>query len=143
MPIVFEQLLDVPKNAVWEALTNKEEMKQWYFDLEKFEAVPGFDFSFNGGPENGPQYLHLCEVTRVVPFETLVYSWRYEGYAGISHVHFELEERGNQTLLRLTHTGLESFPQENKDFAEANFAAGWEEIIGNALPRYLNNRHTS
>ncbi|MEO5984860.1 MAG: hypothetical protein ABIP80_05105 [Ferruginibacter sp.] len=37
-PIVVEQLYDAPTSAVWDAITQKEQMKNWYFDLEDFQA---------------------------------------------------------------------------------------------------------
>ncbi|HSH18897.1 MAG TPA: hypothetical protein VLA03_00500 [Draconibacterium sp.] len=30
----------------WKAITVKEEMKKWYFDLEEFIPEVGFEFSF-------------------------------------------------------------------------------------------------
>lgn len=72
----------------------------------------------------GVQYLHLCEITEVVPEKKLTYSWRYNGYEGNSFVTFELFEQESKTLLILTHKGLETFPKENKDFAMENFEKG-------------------
>jgi hypothetical protein len=112
-------------------------MKQWYFDLPEFRAEVGFKFHFSGGPSAERQYLHLCEVTEVVPCKKLIYSWRYDGYAGNSFVTFELFEQGDKTLLRLTHAGLESFPQQNPDLVACNFAEGWTSLIGLSLGKYL------
>ncbi|MGC4059010.1 MAG: SRPBCC domain-containing protein [Chitinophagaceae bacterium] len=92
--LIVERLLPASLERVWRALTNKEEMKKWYFALSEFIPEPGFRFSFTGGPEDGTQYVHLCEITEVVPEQKLTYSWRYEGYDGISYVTFELEEQG-------------------------------------------------
>ena len=69
----------------------------------------------------------------------LTYSWRYEGYPGNSSVTFELFERGSKTLLKLTHSGLETLPKENADFALKNFEEGWKEIINNSLKNHLEN----
>ncbi len=62
-PIVLERLLNAPAAKVWAALTEKDEMKNWYFDLPDFKAEKGFQFQFNGGPPE-KQYLHLCEVPK-------------------------------------------------------------------------------
>jgi uncharacterized protein YndB with AHSA1/START domain len=124
---------------VWTALTDKQQMKQWYFDLAEFRAEKGFQFQFTGGPDAEHQYLHLCEVTEVVPEKLLTYSWRYDGYAGNSFVTFELSEQAGKTLLRLTHSGLESFPANNPDFAASNFEAGWNEILHVSLKKYVEN----
>lgn len=136
-PIVVERLFQAPAPKVWKAITDKNEMKKWYFDLAEFRAEKGFRFQFLGGPSPERQYLHLCEVTEVISGKKLTYSWRYDGYAGISYVTFELTEQGPDTLLRLTHTGLETFPQENTDFAASNFRLGWNDIINQYLKNYL------
>ncbi|MBK6445983.1 MAG: SRPBCC domain-containing protein [Bacteroidetes bacterium] len=136
-PIILERTLDAPVSKVWKAITDKNEMKQWYFNLADFKAEIGFTFQFMGGPEEGIQYLHVCEVTEVVNERKLMYSWRYEGYAGISYVSFELNEQGNKTEVRLTHSGIETFPKANPDFAIENFREGWNHILNVSLKDYL------
>ncbi len=135
--IILERLFNVSPTKVWKALTDKNEMKNWYFNLEEFKAEVGFKFKFTGGHDNAVQYLHLCEITEVIPNKKLSYSWCYDGYTGISFVTFELFEQNNKTLLKLTHQGIETFPIENKDFAIHNFEEGWNEIINNSLSKYL------
>ena len=138
-PVVKEVLLDAPVSRVWKAITEKDEMKHWYFDLEKFEAVPGFEFQFTGGTDEH-SYLHLCRITEVIPQKKLAYTWKYDGYPGESEVSFELVPEGNKTRLKLTHTGLETFPKDNKDFAKENFRQGWEEIIGKSIREYVEKK---
>lgn len=137
-PVVIERTFNAPINRVWSAITDKEKMKEWYFDLEEFKPQVGFKFQFEGGTEE-KCYLHLCEVTEVVPGKKLQYSWKYDGYAGNSFVTFELFDLGNQTKLKLTHTGLGTFPESNPDLARENFVGGWEDIIGRSLKQYLEN----
>lgn len=139
-PIIIERLFNAPAAKVWKAITDKNEMKNWYFDLKEFRAEKGFKFQFLGGHE-GVQYVHLCEVTEVIPEKKISYSWRYEGYSGISQVTFELIEQENKTLLRLSHTGLETFPNENPDFALRNFEEGWNLFINKRLKKYLENNN--
>ena len=138
-PIVVERLFDAPASKVWKAITDKYEMKKWYFDLAEFKAELGFTFQFAGGPPD-KQYLHLCEITEVVPEKKLTHSWQYDGYTGNSFVSFELFEQQDKTLLQLIHKGIETFPSENKDFAIANFEQGWNEIIHTSLKNYLDQK---
>jgi uncharacterized protein YndB with AHSA1/START domain len=139
-PIIVEKTYDAPVAQVWTAITDRDEMKEWYFDLENFKATPGFTFSFKGGPSPEKQYLHLCEVVEAIPLKKLSYSWRYDGYPGNSLVSFDLTPEGNKTLLRLTHEGLESFPADQQDFARSNFEEGWDQIIKHSLTEYLQKR---
>ena len=139
-PFIIERTFNVPVEKVWNAISNKDEMKQWYFDLPEFKAEVGFEFHFSGGHEEGIQYLHLCKVTEVERNKKLTYSWRYDGYEGNAFVTFELFSEGNSTRLKLTHAGLETFPQTIPDLAAKNFAAGWTQIIGTSLSNYLQNK---
>jgi uncharacterized protein YndB with AHSA1/START domain len=136
-PFVIERVYNAPAKKVWSAITDKNEMKQWYFNLEAFKPEIGFEFKFIGEGHKGQKYLHLCRIMEVIPGKKLTYSWRYEGYEGNSFVTFELFEEGNKTRLKLTHLGLESFPANNPDFAKESFAGGWTHIIGKSLPEFL------
>ncbi len=138
-PIIVERTFDASVAQVWKAITDKNEMKTWYFDLEEFRPEVGFRFQFTGGPSPEKQYLHLCEITEIVEEKRLTYSWSYDGYAGMSFVTFELNEAGEKTQLTLTHSGLETFPRDNADFGRHNFEEGWNEIINTSLKNYLEN----
>lgn len=135
-PFVIERTYAAPVSAVWQAITDREQMKQWYFDLEAFRPEVGFEFQFSGKGNEGQHYLHLCKVLEVVTERKLSYSWRYEGYPGSSIVTFELFPEGDHTRLRLTHSGLETFPPM-ADFAKESFAAGWTELIGSLLKKFV------
>ena len=137
-PFTIERTLPAPVDRVWKALTDKEEMKKWYFDLDAFRPEPGFHFSFNGQGHDCEQYVHHCTITEVIPGKKLAYSWEYEGYPGRSIVTFELFADGDKTRLKLTHEGLETFPKDKKDFGRESFAEGWTHIIGKSLPEYLS-----
>lgn len=136
-PFIIERLIQAPVEKVWQALTDKEQMKQWYFSLDEFRAEPGFTFSFYGQGQKGEQYLHLCKMLVAEPLRKLSYSWQYKDYEGYSVVTFELLPEGNSTRVRLTHEGLETFPQHNPDFARGSFEQGWTELIGKYLPQYV------
>ena len=141
-PIVVQRLLYAPAAAVWQAITDADAMRHWYFNLPAFNAEVGFRFQFTGGPE-ARQYLHRCEVTDVVPGRRLTYSWRYDGYPGISYVTFGLEPQGEATALTLTHTGLETISPGHADFARSNFEAGWDDIINRMLKEYVESATTA
>ena len=135
-PIVLERVFQAPIDQIWQAITNKDKMKQWYFDIDKFEATTGFEFQFYGGKDE-KKYLHLCKITEVVPGKKLSYSWRYEDYPGESLLTFELFPEGDATRMKLTHSGLDSFPADNPDFAKESFEAGWNYILGMSLKNFL------
>ncbi|HJT72563.1 MAG TPA: SRPBCC domain-containing protein [Chitinophaga sp.] len=136
-PFVIERTYSAPVDKVWQAITDKEQMKEWYFTLDDFKAEVGFEFTFPGQGTKGEKYIHLCKITEVDPGKKLTYSWRYENLPGNSFVTFELFGEGDKTRLRLTHAGLETFATDNPDFAKESFAKGWTELIGNLLKAYV------
>jgi uncharacterized protein YndB with AHSA1/START domain len=139
-PFTIERIYNAPIERVWKAITDKNEMKQWYFDLAEFKPEVGFDFQFSGEGKTGEKFLHLCKITDIIENKKLRHSWRYEGYEGNSFVTFELFDEGGKTRLKLTHESLETFPKTaNDDFAKANFAEGWTHIIGTALPEFVES----
>ncbi|MGS2739370.1 SRPBCC family protein [Sinomicrobium sp. M5D2P17] len=135
-PLIIERIFNAPIEKVWKALTDKDHMKQWYFDLEEFSLEVGFEFSFMAGKDE-KKYLHLCKITEVIENKKIAYTWRYKGYAGNSQVIFELFPEGDRTKLRLTHEGLETFPESNPDLSRENFNYGWTYFIGTALLKFI------
>lgn len=137
-PFEIERTFNAPVEQVWKAISDKQEMKKWYFDLEEFKPEPGFEFTFTGGDEEkNVVFVHRCRVTEAIPNKKLAYTWTYPDFPGHSEVSFELFDEGGKTRVKLVHTGLESFPQDNPMFARESFSQGWTDIIGRSLKEYL------
>ena len=136
--LVLERTYNAPVARVWEALTDGDQMREWYFDLKEFKPQVGFEFGFVVEHE-GNTYDHRCKVTEIVPQKRIAYSWRYHGQEGNSLVTFELFSDGDKTRLKLTHTGLETFPK-TPAFARKNFEKGWTAIIGTELKQFLERK---
>jgi len=134
-PLVIERTFNAPVAKVWKAITNKNEMKKWSFEIKEFKPEVGFEFEFIG-EKDGCKYFHRCKVAEVIREKKLAYSWRYEGHQGNSLVTIELFAAGKQTRLKLTHEGLETFP-ETASFARANFVEGWTYLIGESLKQFV------
>jgi uncharacterized protein YndB with AHSA1/START domain len=135
--VVVERTFNAPVVRVWKALTDVEEMRRWYFDLEKFKPEVGFEFEFMV-EHKGMKYHHLCQITEVISQKKLAYTWRYKGHEGDSLVTFELFADGGKTRLKLTHEGLETFPK-TPSFARKNFMEGWTQIIGSSLREFVES----
>ena len=65
-PFTIERIYNVPVEKVWKAITDKHEMKQWYFDLAEFKPEVGFEFQFYGEGKAGEKFLHICTITDVI-----------------------------------------------------------------------------
>ncbi|PYL62196.1 MAG: SRPBCC domain-containing protein [Verrucomicrobia bacterium] len=119
-PVVVERTLNAPVARVWKALTDADQMREWYFDLKEFK----------------PQ---VCRITEVIPEKKIAYNWRYKGEPGDSLVTFELFADGEKTRVKVTHTGIETFPK-TPAYARKNFEAGWTSIIGTELKQFVERK---
>jgi uncharacterized protein YndB with AHSA1/START domain len=138
-PFTIERTYNAPASKVWKAITDKDQMKQWYFDLAEFRPEVGFEFQFWGQGKEGQGYLHLCRITEVIPEKKLSHTWQYEGLPGMSTVTFELFAEGDQTRVKLKHEGLETMAANGPDFAVESFTKGWTMIIGKNLKEFVEN----
>ena len=54
--VVMERSYDAPSQKVWDALTNVEQMRKWYFNVSDFKPEVGFEFEFFAG-----KYENSCD----------------------------------------------------------------------------------
>ena len=139
-PIKVEHTFATSIKTLWNAITDIKQMRQWYFrDIPAFKPEVGFKTQFNVQSQ-GRNFLHQWEVTEVIPFNRIVYNWKYEGYAGDSNVCFELFKQDHRTRLKLTHHILEDFPQNIPEFSRESCAQGWIYFISKSLKDFLYSK---
>ena len=137
-PIIIEQSFNKSKEVVWSAITDPNKMREWFFEnIPDFIPEVGFKTRFNVDAGER-QFMHIWKITEVIPFEKIVYNWRYENMYGNAFVSFELFDRDIETLLRITNLGLETFPQDIPEFSRESCTDGWEYFINQRLKEYLN-----
>ena len=138
----FERLLPAPVERVWEYLTDSELRRTW-FAAGDMELRPGGGLTllFRNSelatddeevPEKYRQYEGMeskGEVIRAEPPRLLVFEW-FEENGPPTEVSFELEPRGDQTLLTLTHRRL-----PNRAMT-VDVSGGWHlhlDVLGDVL----------
>ncbi|MFD0860887.1 SRPBCC domain-containing protein [Sungkyunkwania multivorans] len=115
-PIIVEQSFTVPVAAVWNAVTEHEQMVQWYFEnIPDFRPELGFATEFNVSTGER-DFLHHWEITEVIPQKKISYTWNYPDYEAEGIVSFELFEQDQNSLLRLSCFGIDNFPQDIPEF---------------------------
>ncbi|MBC8290205.1 MAG: SRPBCC domain-containing protein [Planctomycetes bacterium] len=136
-PVVAEQTYKgVSLDKVWTAITDPIQMKQWFFEpMEDFEPKVDFETEFNVQFE-GADYLHIWKILEVISQQKIVYDWRYGGVPGETTVTWELSESSDGTTLKLTHGGLDSFP-DDPNFSREGTQAGWDYLVQQSLKAFL------
>ena len=133
-PISKTYYYHVPIAHVWNAFVDTNKMKAWYFpQLQRFEPIVGYTFQFD---DAGSEYQKEWIVTQVIQGKTLAHSWAYKGYSGLSEVVFNMTADGDTTVLTVTQTGLESFP-DHPHFQRERFEWGWDNLLGQKLKQLL------
>lgn len=138
-PIEITVNFDSSIDIVWKAITNLNQMKQWFFEtIESFEPITGFKTQFEVF-SGDRKFTHLWEITKVIPYNKISYNWKYSEYSGNSFVTFELYKINDKlTSLKLTHTTTENFPINIPEFLRESGVQGWNFFIKKNLKEYLH-----
>ena len=125
----IERVIDAPREAVFRAWTDPDELRRWWGPGEYVTRHAEVDLRPGGAyllviqaAEGEPMQL-AGTFHEVTPPERLVYSWRWvRGWSdpAESIVTVEFEELGERTRVLLVHGGLEDSP------APDGYRMGWE-----------------
>lgn len=137
-PIIVTHLFNKSISDVWLAITVHDQMVQWFFEeIPAFKAEVGFNTRFNvKAPRR--DFMHLWEVTEVLPQQKIVTNWKYDGFKGDSFVVMELEDLNGKTKFTLTTKVVEDFDDSIPEFKYESGVSGWSYFIKERLTNYIN-----
>lgn len=135
--IELQQKFAVSANELWRALTEHDQMIEWYFEnIPDFEPIVGFTTAFD--VKSGDRvFPHVWTVTEVVQHEKIVYDWEYTGYEGKASLILEVEGDENQSALKLCHLVLNDFDSSIPEFKASSCQGGWDYFIKERLFTFL------
>lgn len=141
-PVKLERVFNAPAQKIWQALTDNEQTKLWYFDFHgSFKPVAGQVFEWNGGEPGGKQWLHRGKVLEVTENRLLVHSWEFPGYSGEARLTWELEKVDeNNTRLKLLFEFITPFDGKEEALRRKNFAEGWNYFFNQGLAEFLEKQ---
>jgi len=143
--LVFERVLDAPRERVWEAWTDPEHIKQWWGPKDFTAPSIESDFREGGkylwamkGPD-GQEYWSTGTFNEIVPMERLVVTDSFADEQGnvVAPSHYGMEgdhpmeglvtvtfeELDGKTKLTIRYAGMA--PSETRDMAKQ----GWNETL--------------
>ncbi|MBN9283701.1 MULTISPECIES: SRPBCC domain-containing protein [unclassified Flavobacterium] len=137
--VTVSQTFQCTVEELWNALTQEEQLKEWYFPVQDFLPEVGHTFTFYES-EKSKKYLHRCRFFNIIPYKLLEHTWEHPGHSkGISRLKWELLPlNDSKTLLTLTHTDLQNFADAGPDFSVENYRMGWEAILNTSLKKHLD-----
>jgi len=138
-PIIVQQNFKVSCSRLWLAISEAEEMRQWYFPMiPEFRTELGFSTRFTVEVEDRV-FPHLWQVTQVKPEQLLAYNWQFEGYPGKGSSSFQIDPDKDGCTLTLRFEVSEPFPDDIPEFKRESGVQGWNYLIGESLVAYLKN----
>ncbi len=128
--------IKAPVSTIWQALTDQQQMKQWYFDIADFELGLGKTFNFYE-PGTAKQYHHQCVIKAIEVDKLFSHTWTHPSHSkGESLLTWILEDLGDATKVTLQHRGLENFADAGPGFEPENYQMGWDGYLA-ILKNYI------
>ena len=137
--VVIKQKVNAPAAKVWNAITDPAVMKEWFYDIADFSTDLHTEFSFYD-KDAEIKKQHHGEILEVIPEEKLKYSWSYpEITKDKTIVKWNLQDEGDQTLVILTHKGLENFEHLGDEFSKDAFDIFWTKMVSIDFKNFIEN----
>jgi uncharacterized protein YndB with AHSA1/START domain len=110
--LVFDRRVHHPIDAVWQAITDSDELSKWYFSRGKIEPKLGGKVEFWLGPAHVTGSVLVWDPPRVFEHEWIV-DRSGSPVEEFGVIKWELESIGDETVLKLTHRKLPSSGARN------------------------------
>lgn len=130
--IVKELELRHSINRVWNAISNGDEISNWFLSAD-FKAEKGYKYTFNSSKEDCVPIIG--EVKEASPY-TLAYTWIVQGTSVETLVKWTLTPIETGTHILLEHSGIENYSDATAIQMFESFDGGWENCL-NGLENYL------
>ncbi len=138
--IIVEEIYNAPIGDLWNALTDINLMRQWYFNnIPDFKPVAGFETEFLVKSEER-NFKHHWKVLEAEKNKIIKYSWDFEGYKGKSTSSFEISRTDQGTKLKIVVEVLEDYPDDIPEFKRESCIAGWEYLLKEKLKDYFQKK---
>ncbi|HEX4013274.1 MAG TPA: SRPBCC domain-containing protein [Candidatus Cybelea sp.] len=132
--IVKEITIDAPAAKIFAALTEPEQLPQWWgeegkYQVERMEADlrVGGRWRTTGIASDGRQFVVEGAYREIDPPRALAYTWAHnwgDGERAETLVRFDLSERNGSTLVKVTHSGFAD--AQSRD----DHDRGWAIVLG-------------
>ena len=128
-----------PRERVWDAITDAEQLKQWWGDYWEIPALQvGATIKFGD-----PNDLMLATIAVLVPPRQFTIHWPpQEQYHSIEmFTIFLLAEENDSTRVTVTETGFEALPDDIRQSRFDKTADGYTKVLAN-LKAHLEGSST-
>ncbi len=142
MKEMIELSITVRANSVelWHALTDKDELENWWGDGVVIEPKLGGRFQEKWEDDEGNKQLASGKVLAIKNKKQITFSWTEKSWpkTAFTECTFEVEEAGpGKSTLTVRHGGWEKLPEALRKQALKDFKTGWSYHL-KELKEYLD-----
>lgn len=133
-----EELLAAPRERVWAALTEPDQLRQW-FGTPTYPLEPGGRGELRFRSDDGSETSEPVEVVAVEPPHRFAFRWRPypvdpdlpTASRASTLVELTLADAPGGTRLRIVESGFAGLPEGVRAASLRDNTAGWAEVAGN------------
>lgn len=126
---IIENSITVKASAdeIWWALTDSDELENWWGDGIMLEARVGGKFREPWEDDLGKKQLASGQVTACKPKKEIHFTWREKNWpVGVeTQCSFVIADQGKLRVVTLQHSGWEKFPADSREKTFKDFQIGW------------------
>lgn len=128
MTVIRKEIrIRAPRKLVWSYFSDANLLAAWMMRND-FTGGPGESFSFFAEPSGDWDGQVRCSLLEYDPPAKIAFTWDANTIGADTVVTFELEERGEETFLRLTHANFEQAAGDVERLVERH-DAGWDDHL--------------
>jgi len=123
-----EEILPVPPERVWTALTRADQLGAWFGTQASLDLRPGGEVVFTWDGSTGPRGVNRGVIETVEPPRRLAFRWQAgPSSAPMTRVEFTLESHAQGTRLLVVESGFASLPAESR--TRDSHVEGWQREL--------------
>lgn len=142
MDLIIEQSIVVKAShlELWHALTDADELENWWGDGVVIEAKVGGKFCEKWQDDEGNNQVASGKVLSVKDKKEIKFTWQEKNWpkAAVTECSFLIQEQAaNKCMLTVRHTGWETLPEALREQCLKDFKIGWSYHL-KELKSYLD-----
>ena len=134
-----EIVIDAPLEAVWQAITDAEELTRWFVQEASIDPRVGGMLTFSWGEgETGENRIDAFEPNRRLRLISMPFEMGAAKYDGTTPMvnEYTIERRDGKTVLRLVNSGIPNAPEWDGFYDGTE--SGWRSFL-RTLRHYLEH----
>lgn len=124
---------------IWRALTDSDELENWWGDNVLLEPKVGGKFSEPWEDDDRNKQLASGKVLAVKPKKEITFTWKEQDWSKEARTEctLKIEDKGMVRLISVMHQGWETLPAEQQKQMIKDFKIGWNYHL-KELQAYLD-----